>query len=859
MSFGGGSNYTQSTSYQTNIPEYARPYVETMMRGTQEQLFTGNKTEDGGFNITGFKEFRPFGATYDESGKQIGYDPGKGIAGFQPMQETAFRNIAGLQTPGEYGLAGLGAVSGMQGFNRGFAQDYMSPFIEEAMAPQLREAARTSGMQGMQQQAEAVGRGAFGGSREALMRSERERNLGMQLNDIRARGYQTAYEQAANQFNQDMMRRLQGAGQLASIGSQRLGAEKDIIGLQERAGTQQQALEQRKLDQALQDYATSQQYPLMQLGFMSNMLRGLPMQSVNTQQYGAAPSPITQLIGAAGTGAMLSNAYGSPTGRKEGGQIKEYDVGGEVREDLEDMDNAALQRYIKESQSETAKRIAQRILRERSPGMAGGGIVAFAAGEDVKEDKTQEETDREKLRDVFRRVKAAGTDIITAPARGLAGAFESTFTRGARAAGIPVPYLPSDFYGGDPTSLTPFYDRLRREDFEKQRDRVQPSQAQQDAAAGFTRPGPTVAAANAQSGAAPSGTAAAPTDTAAAPTGAAAAPSGTAAGTTAAAAGLPASTLKLEDLLASRSPEVAEALAGMKKTREEIEQEANKTPEQRVAEMRKLYGDLATSQANKDYRAKMMEERANLKDETRRNRDLIMAQMFADMATRPGPVLVAMAGSVRDRIPDLIANDKEAKKAQRDIDKIIRDLDEATRLEEVGMIDKAVAQKEKALSRLDSFSQHYSKFVGDVGLAGEREAGAARRTLADITAGRERTALQVGAQDRATEATERARQQSVLEAGVRAAQSNLTNAETRLTASLDKNEAFKRAQQMAGMTIDSNTSPEMRKMIEDARATVAKMTESLEEKLKPYRTAVRNAELRAAGKNPSEVDPLGLR
>jgi len=852
-----------------------------MMGATQNQLFTGNETPrtvnpetgettGGGFNITGFKEFRPFGATYDESGKQTGYDPGKGIAGFQPMQEMAFRNIAGLQTPGEYGLAGLGAMSGMQGFNRGFAQDYMSPFIEEAMAPQLREAARTSSMQGMQQQAEAVGRGAFGGSREALMRAERERNLGMQLNDIRARGYQTAYEQAANQFNQDMTRRLQGAGQLASIGSQRFGAEKDIIGLQERAGTQQQALEQRKLDQALQDYATSQQYPLMQLGFMSNMLRGLPMQSVNTQQYGAAPSPLTQFIGAAGTGAMLSNAYGSPTGRKEGGQIKEYDVGGEVREDLEDMDNQALQRYIKESQSETAKRIAQRILRERGPGMAGGGIIAFATGsersiseaeaakeaEEVAEAQRAREAVAERNRqardarrergsssdtinkaivDAASRLGAAGADVVTAPVRAAAAGF-----------------------GEKPASYTPYMDRIRRRD-----EIIRSLSSGEYPAAAFD-----VASINdgaslpaglppAPAGASPAteGTASPPRPPAS--TGTAAAPSGTAA--SAPAAGLPPSTLKLEDLLASRSPEVTEALAGMKKTRGELETEANKTPEERVAELKKLYGDLATSQANKDYRAKMMEERANIKDETRRNRDLIMAQMFADMATRPGPVLVAIAGSIRDRIPDIITNDKEAKKAERDIDKIIRDLDEASRLEEVGMIDKAADLKTKALSRLDTFNQNYSKFAGDVGLAGEREAGAARRTLADVTAARERTALQVGAQDRSTAEQARMREQSVLEAGVRAARSDLTTAETRLTASLDKNDAFKRAQQLAGMTIDNSTTPEMRKMIEGARTTVATMTKNLEDKLKPYRAAFRNAELRAAGKNPDEVDPLGLR
>ena len=52
---GGAPQQTTSTSYQTNIPEYAKPYVETMLGATQKQLFQGTPTEEGGFDITGFQ------------------------------------------------------------------------------------------------------------------------------------------------------------------------------------------------------------------------------------------------------------------------------------------------------------------------------------------------------------------------------------------------------------------------------------------------------------------------------------------------------------------------------------------------------------------------------------------------------------------------------------------------------------------------------------------------------------------------------------------------------------------------------------------------------------------------------------
>lgn len=102
---------------------------------------------------------------------------------------------------------------------------------------------------------------------------------------------------------------------------------------------------------------------------------------------------------------------------------------------------------------------------------AGGGIVAFADGGGVERyqsqglvdpaNMTQEERDRQAMRDTLRKLGAAGMDIGTLPVRGVAGAAESIITRPLRALGVPVPYLPESFYGGDRSSMTPYMDQLR--------------------------------------------------------------------------------------------------------------------------------------------------------------------------------------------------------------------------------------------------------------------------------------------------------------------------------------------------------------------------------------------------------------
>lgn len=424
---GGGGGPQQSTTYNTNIPEYAKPYVTTMLGATQKQLFEGTPTAEGGYDITGFKGYKPYGATYAKAGEinpttgqpykggeQTSYDPNRYFAGFSPMQQQAQQATGQLQVPGEYGqatqmtgLAGLGALglSGqMAGAGQNFAQQaqdpramqgYMSPYMQNVIDYQKSQALRDFQMGQPMMARQAVGQGAFGGNRLALQQAEAQRGLMSQLQGIAATGSQKAFEDAQRQQQfgaqlglQGQQAGLQGLGQfgqmasqLGQLGGARLGAQRDIIGMQSQMGKEQQALEQAKINQAIQDYATQQQYPLMQLGFMSNMLRGLPMQATTTQTYQAQPSGINQglglLAGAAGAkqaglfaegGTIKGLADGGVAGYANKGMVQANPDSGVVRgirQKLMMMDAEELSRVAQTSPSEEIRAMAIQILQEQ--------------------------------------------------------------------------------------------------------------------------------------------------------------------------------------------------------------------------------------------------------------------------------------------------------------------------------------------------------------------------------------------------------------------------------------------------------------------------------------------------------------
>jgi hypothetical protein len=94
--------------------------------------------------------------------------------------------------------------------------------------------------------------------------------------------------------------------------------------------------------------------------------------------------------------------------------------------------------------------------------LAAGGTVAFKkGGEPEEETDSQTAKDREDFILGAKKLGSAAADVVTLPARGVMGAL-NTGIRGVRAAGLNVPYIPEEAFGGSSSSLTPYYDRYIR-------------------------------------------------------------------------------------------------------------------------------------------------------------------------------------------------------------------------------------------------------------------------------------------------------------------------------------------------------------------------------------------------------------
>ena len=358
---GGGQAPAQTSVNNTSIPDYARPYVETMLGTTQQQLYNYETDPATGQKFaTSMKGYTPFSE-----------DPSKYVAGFSPMQEQSFKGAANMGTSpqldtasGIAGLAGQRAMGsqydptqfnaqqvGTQDYTGQNVSQYMNPYMQNVVDIQQREAQRQGDIASTQRAGQAVRSGAFGGSRAGLMEAEAARNLATQKGDIQAQGQNAAFQNAQQQFNQQQQANiqaqmanqgaglqtqqmgeqsrqygagygmqglqtgLQAAGQLGQLGQTQYGQQLGNVNLQNQMGAQQQAQQQGILNQQIQNYAMAQQYPQQQLAFMSNMLRGLPMQSTTTNMYQAAPSNVSQLAG------LGLSAYGLSK-MKKGGKVK---------------------------------------------------------------------------------------------------------------------------------------------------------------------------------------------------------------------------------------------------------------------------------------------------------------------------------------------------------------------------------------------------------------------------------------------------------------------------------------------------------------------------------------------------------
>ena len=346
---------TQVTQTQYGFAPEVAPYAQTLLGQAQALTDTGSNP---------YMQYQ-----------------GERTAQFAPLQQLSFENAAMMRTAPQLGdatamagTAGLGALNTSFTYNPYTAQQftggtnappgydasgkfqpgtgavgqYMSPYMDTVVARQQQDLQRQGDIARQTQAAQAARSGAFGGSGNMLADRQLNASLMRQKGDIQAKGLQDAYTQAMGQFNQSQAQNLgaaqlnaqqgqfgaglglqglqtaiTGANAIGALGGQQYQQNMGINALQNQYGLQQQAQMQRDIDTKYQDYLNYQNYPYKQLGFMSDIIRGVPLTQTGSSVYQQAPSAVQNIaslgLGAAGIAKVAGMANGGVAMSNGGG------------------------------------------------------------------------------------------------------------------------------------------------------------------------------------------------------------------------------------------------------------------------------------------------------------------------------------------------------------------------------------------------------------------------------------------------------------------------------------------------------------------------------------------------------------
>jgi hypothetical protein len=219
-------------------------------------------------------------------------------AGQSTAQQAAFQGVGNLSVPtGQMGAAGFQP----QKFTAQAAQDYMNPYLQSALNPQIEEARRQAQITRLGDANRLTQAGAYGGSRQAIMESELNRSLGQNLANITGQGYQTAYDKAMQQFDTE-----QGAAQQA----QNLTNQYGLQALQNQAnlGAQERAIQAEGIAADIAQFEEERDFPYKQTQYQQSLLQGLPL-AAQSYSY-AKPSQLSELLGGSGGLMGLLQSFG---------------------------------------------------------------------------------------------------------------------------------------------------------------------------------------------------------------------------------------------------------------------------------------------------------------------------------------------------------------------------------------------------------------------------------------------------------------------------------------------------------------------------------------------------------------------
>ena len=361
------------------------PYTEAYKRGLFESVF-GLVNQQMGFEQVPTGQYDAAGNPIVETrpimdgGRPVGpaYAPTQQVAGMSPMQqqarallqenlgagqdylrgglgsvmrggqlyEQAAQQAAGTSPADPYGFQQRAATAiegGMEAFNPSGIEAFFNPYEDQVVQQVQQDFDRARRMQEAQSAAQAVGSGAFGGSRAAIAEQEALRNLNRAeldaIGQLRQQGFGAAMTAAQNAQENQQRRALTGGSYLGNLGStfgqlgQRDvellgnlgrgiadlgGAQADLgvtatnlmrgdVSALSSLGGQDQMQQQNVLDAIRQTNVERQQFPFQQFGYLSDVLNRVPINE-STMQTNTSPqqSGIGQAIsyGIAGLGAL---------------------------------------------------------------------------------------------------------------------------------------------------------------------------------------------------------------------------------------------------------------------------------------------------------------------------------------------------------------------------------------------------------------------------------------------------------------------------------------------------------------------------------------------------------------------------
>jgi hypothetical protein len=268
--YDGGGNVM---SQETTLSDYAAPYVTDMLSKGQAlsempyEQYTGATTADA-----------------------------------SSLQKKAFTGLENVNFPGNFGgsfsaqgapqtpAAGGVNTAGMSGTNTtvgadgkpvtqnngiGVAQQYMNPYLDQVLRPQLNEMTRQSQINLQPGLAKLTAAGGYGGGRQAIMESEAGRNLLQEQNTTIGKGYATAYDKALDQFNKEQD---QGVGLANLLATQ---------------GATQRDIEQQGLTADKTAFEEARANPFKMVQFQQSLLDKLPLETTN--YGGLTPSKLEEI------------------------------------------------------------------------------------------------------------------------------------------------------------------------------------------------------------------------------------------------------------------------------------------------------------------------------------------------------------------------------------------------------------------------------------------------------------------------------------------------------------------------------------------------------------------------------------